>query len=145
MKGAKLTITCPTIYILLFSSMTLLVCIDAPTKPLNLMSTTTDSSATLSWDPSISNGGREDVFYLIKFKTSEEQQFTYYSPTAPITGASATVISLTPLTMYMFMVVAENGVSQEFPDPFKESDRTSSAIFATTKKSGEYIKTMLHV
>ena len=115
----------------------------APTKPLNLMATTTDTSATLSWDPPLSNGGREDVFYLIKYKTSEEEQFTYYSPTPPITNTSTTVTSLSPLTMYMFAVVAENGVSQEFRDHFTESNRTSSAIFATTKESGEYIKTII--
>ena len=117
------------------------MCIAAPSKPLNLMATTTDTSATLSWDPPLSNGGLDDVFYIIKYKTSEEQQFTYYSPTPPITNTSGTVTSLAPMTMYMFMVVAENGVSQEFPHLFTESDRTSSAIFATTKKSGERIKT----
>ena len=65
--------------------------IAAPTKPLNLMATTTDTSATLSWDPPISNGGLEDVFYIIKYKTSEEEQFTSYFPTPPITNTSATV------------------------------------------------------
>ena len=109
----------------------------APSKPLNLTATTTDTSATLSWDPPLSNGGLDDVFYLIKYKASEEQQFTYYSPTPPITNTSATVTSLAPLTVYIFMVVAENGVSQVFPDLFTESDRTSSAIFATTKKSDQ--------
>ena len=114
--------------------------IAAPTKPLNLTAATTDTSATLSWDPPLSNGGLDDVFYIIKYKTSEEQQFTYYSPTPPITNTSATITSLAPMTIYMFMVVAENGVSQEFPELFTESDRTSSAIFATTKNSGEYSK-----
>ena len=124
-------------------SILLLMFIVGPSKPLNLMAITTDTSATLSWDPPLSNGGRENVFYLIKYKTSEEQQFTYYSPTPPITGTSAIVPSLAPLTMYVFMVVAENGVSQEFPDLFTETNRTSSAINAATQKSGEYIKTMV--
>ena len=77
------------------------------------------------------------MFYLIKYKTSQEPQFSYYSPTPPITNTSATVTSLVPLTMYMFMVVAENGVSQEFHDHLTDSDRTSLVIFVTTKKSGE--------
>ena len=123
--------------------MCILVLLAAPTKPLNLTATTTDTSATLSWDPPLYNGGLDDVFYIIKYKTSEEQQFSYYSPTPPITATSATVTSLTPLTIYMFMVVAENGVSQEFPHLFNESDRTSSAIVAITKEIGEYIKTMV--
>ena len=85
-----------------------------------MTATTTDTSATLSWGPPISNGGLEDVFYLIRYKTSEEEQFNYYSPTPPITGTSATVTSLTPLTIYIFMAVAENGITQEFPDLFTE-------------------------
>ena len=61
--------------------MILLVCLAAPTKPLNLMAKTTDISATLSWKPPISNGGREDVFYL-----AGAAVLTYYSPTPPITN-----------------------------------------------------------
>ena len=101
--------------------------------------TTTDTNVTLVWEPPISNGGREDVFYKIKYKTSLEQQFNYYSPTPRITGTSATVTSLAPFTLYTFMVIAENGVSQEFHDVLNESDRTSSAINATTKENGECI------
>ena len=114
--------------------------IAAPTKPLNLtVTSTTNTSVTLSWKPPFSNGGREDVFYQIKFKTPQEQKFTDYSPTLPITGTSATVTSLTPLTLYTFVVVAENGVSQEFHNRFIESDHTSLAINATTKEGGECI------
>ena len=85
------------------------------------------------------------MFYIIKYKTSEEQQFNYYSLTPPITNTTATVASLAPLTTYVFMVVAENGVSQGFPDLFVESDRTSSQISATTTEGSKYIKSMLHV
>ena len=106
----------------------MLVYVDGPTKPLNLTATTTENSVKLSWEPPISNGGREDVFYKVKYKTSEEQQFTYYSP---INGTSFTVTSLAPLTVYTFLVVAENGISQEFPDQFPESNHTTSAIFVT--------------
>ena len=37
------------------------------------------------------------------------------------------------------MVVAENGVTQEFLDQFVESDRTSLAILTATKEGGEHI------
>ena len=57
----------------------------------------------------------------------------------PINDNFVTVTSLASLTTYMFMVVAENGVTQEFPEYFLESDRTSSAIFATTEEGGEHI------
>ena len=119
--------------------MLILAYIAAPTEPLNLTVTSTNTSVTLSWKPPFSNGGREDVFYQIKFKTPLEQNFTDYSPTPPITGTSATVTSLLPLTSYTFIVVAENGVSREFHYLFTESDRTSSAINATTKEGGECI------
>ena len=116
--------------------MIIFVYVDAPTKPLNLTAKATDTSATLSWQPPVSNGGREDLFYKVKYMSSEEQQLTYYSP---ISGTSFTLTSLTPLTMYTFMVVAENEVSQEFPDQFPESHRTSSGTFVTTQEGGECI------
>ena len=110
------------------------VFVDAPTKPLNLNVAITDTSVTLTWQPSIYNGGRDDVFYEVKYMTSQEQQSTYYSP---IYGTSATVTSLTSFTMYTFAVVAENGVSQEFPAQFPESDRTSSVVLVTAEEGGE--------
>ena len=69
-----------------------------------------------------------------------EEKFSNYFPSLPITDTSVIVTSLVPVTNYTFMVVAENGVTQEFPDQFLESDRTSSAISATTKEGGEHIK-----
>ena len=107
-----------------------------PTKPLNLSATTTDTTAILAWHPPIFNGGREDLLYIVKYKVLQEQQFTYYSPSQPITNTSVTVTSLAPLTIYTFMIVAENGVSQEFADQFSEDDRTSSPISVTTKEGG---------
>ena len=38
--------------------------------------------------------------------------------------------------MYTFMIVAENGVSQEFADQFSEDDRTSLPVFIATQESG---------
>ena len=114
--------------------------IGEPTKPLSLTAIPTGTSVTLSWEPPVSNGGREDVFYKIKYKNSKEELFTYHSPIPPITGTSATVDSLSPLTMYTFMVVAENGVTQEYTDLFPEDDRTSSPISVVTNTNGEYVK-----
>ena len=101
--------------------------------------TTTITTATLTWTPPVSDGGRDDVFYIVKYKTTMEQQFTYYSPSSPITDNFVIVTSLASLTTYMFMVVAENGVTQEFSEYFLESNRTSSAIFATTQEGGEHM------
>ena len=96
---------------------------------------TTDTSATLSWQPPINDGGRrDDLFYTVKYKTLQEQQSTYYSP---ITDTSVTVTHLAPLTTYTFTVVAENKISEEFPVEFPESDRTSSSVSVTTKEGGE--------
>ena len=120
-----------------------LVYIGEPTKPLSLTATPTGTSVTLSWEPPASSGGREDVFYTIKYKTSKEELFNYYSPTPPITGTSVTFDSLAPLTTYTFMVVAENGVTQGFADLFPEDNRTSSLIFVATNTNGEYIKLLV--
>ena len=116
--------------------------IEKPTKPQVLTAAPTSTNVTLLWDSPISNGGRRDVFYKIKYKTSQENQFTYYSPTLLITNTSATVTSLTPLTTYTFMVVAENGVTVEYPDLFPEEDRTSIPIVVVTNKVGEYFEYM---
>ena len=111
-----------------------------PTEPLGLTATPTSTIVTLLWEPPISSGGRRDVFYVIKYKTSQEEQFTYNSPTPPITNTSATIYSLAPLTTYTLMVVAENGVTQEYPDVFPEDDRTSALIIVVTNKDGEYFE-----
>ena len=101
---------------------------------------TTNTSAKLSWEAPISDGGRDDVFYKVKYKAAMEQEFSYYSPTPPITDTSATVPSLAPLTIYTFIVVAENEVSWEFPDKFVEANRTSSAITVATEEGGEDLR-----
>ena len=116
-----------------FSFLTLYLA--APSEPLNLRVSTTVNSATLSWMPVVYDGGRNDVFYRIKYKAKHEQQFSYFSPCYPFTDTSATIPSLEPLTDYMFIVVAENGVSVEFADNFTNASRTSSVVYATTKES----------
>ena len=127
---------CTFLFLIIF------VYLAAPSKPLNLAVITIGTSIILSWNPPIFDGEREDVFYIVKYKASQEQQFTYYSPSPPVIDTSVTVTSLAPLTMYTFMIVAENGVSQEFADQLSEDDRTSSPIFVTTQEGGWYIETM---
>ena len=117
-----------------------------PSEPQSLTVTTTATSAKLSWKAPISDGGRDDVFYKVKYKAAVEQEFTYYSPSPSITDTSATVTSLTPVTNYTFMVVAENGVSWEFHDKFVEGNRTSSVLSVATEEGGEHLsKTCLSV
>ena len=85
--------------------------------------------------PPLYDGGRNDVFYKIKYKAVQEQQFSYFSPYCPITDTTATIPYLEPLTNYTFMVVAENGVSMEFAPHFSNDSRSSSVVNATTKDS----------
>ena len=119
----------------------ILLFLAAPSKPRNLnVTSASDTRAMLSWTPPLSDGGRGDVFYIVKYKTTMEQQFIYYSPSPRITSTSVALTSLVPFTAYMLAIVAENGVTQEFPDQFLESDRTSSVISTTTKEGGEYTK-----
>ena len=115
------------------------ICIAAPSEPRNLTVMTTVTSAKLSWEAPISDGGRDDVFYKVKYKAAMEQEFTYYCPSPPITDTSTTVPSLAPLTNYTFMVVAENGVSWEFYNELLESNRTSSAVSGATEEGGELL------
>ena len=115
------------------------ISIAAPSEPQSLTVMTTATSAKLSWEAPISDGGRDDVFYKVKYKAALEQEFTYYSPSPPITNTLATVPSLAPVTNYTFMIVAENEVSWEFPDTFVESNRTSSAITVATEEGGEHL------
>ena len=118
----------------------ILILLAAPGKPENLsVTTTTNTTATLSWAPPISDGGRDDVFYIVKYNTTMEKEFSYYSPSPHINDTTVTVTSLVPLTTYTFMVVAENGVTREFSEQFAESERTSSAISFATKEGGEHI------
>ena len=85
--------------------------------------------------PPVYDGGRNDVLYSIKYKAIHEQQFSYFSPCYPFTDTSATIPSLEPLTKYVFMVVAENGISVEFAGHFSNDSRTSSVVHATGKDS----------
>ena len=105
----------------------------APTEPRNLTVSTTVNNATLSWIPPLYDGGRNDIFYRIKYKAIKEQQFCYFSPCFPITDTSATIPYLEPLTNYTFMVFAENGVTVEFAHHFSNESRTGSVVNATTK------------
>ena len=109
--------------------------IAAPTEPRNLKVSTTANNATLSWIPPLYDGGRNDIFYRIKYKAIKEQQFSYFSPCCPITGTSSTIPYLEPLTNYMFMVIAENGVTVEFADHFSNESRRSSVVTASTTDS----------
>ena len=65
-----------------------------PTESQNLVVTTTNVSASLSWTPPLSDGGRDNLFYIIKYKTQQEQQFTYYSSLHP---------SLAPLPLLLHL------------------------------------------
>ena len=116
----------------------LLLFLDATSKPRNLNVSISETTATLSWESPVYDGGRKDVFYRVKYNynTTTEQHYTYYSPSPPINDTTVTLTSLLSLTNYTFMVVAENGVTEEFPDQFVESDRTSSAVFVTTEDGG---------
>ena len=114
--------------------------IAAPSEPRSLTVMTTATSAKLSWEAPISDGGRDDGFYKVKYNAAMEQEFIYYCHSPPITDTSATVPSLAPGTNYTFMVVAENGVSWEFPNKFLEEDRTSSAVSVATEEGGEDLR-----
>ena len=89
----------------------------------------TSMSVSLTWEPPVSNGGRNDLHYIISYNSTSGVQSgeeTSASTTLSITG-------LKPFTEYMVSVSAENGVSGLAGSP---ESRTVSMTF-TTQEAGE--------
>ena len=108
----------------------------APSQPLSpTLVSYNDTTATISWTAPTNSGGRSDVFYTVGYKTNEEIEFSYYSPSPPITATYVTITGLQPLTTYVVVVVAENGITQEYTDT-SEASRTTSPLNFTTKEGG---------
>ena len=116
-----------------------LTIVAAPTEPLfPVLNDCSDTTATISWTVPLNNGGRTDGFYIIGYKTTEENEFSYFSG-SPITATHATITGLQPLTTYTVVVVAENGITQEHAQ-LPLAPRTSSHLIFTTKEGGTTVK-----
>ena len=89
---------------------------------------------TLSWTAPSSDGGRDDLFYTVQYNVlgSSDKEI--------ITGIETnmvTVFGLDPVTTYIFVVVAGNGVSEAFSGAFPELARTSDGITVMTTPARE--------
>ena len=111
----------------------------APTEPLfPALLDCNDTTATISWTVPLNDGGRTDGFYIVGYKTAEENEFSYYS-NSPITTTHATITGLQPLTTYTIVVVAENGITQEYAH-LSLALRTSYHLTFATKEGGMTVK-----
>ena len=93
----------------------------------------TNTSVQLSWDPPVSNGGRDDLEYQLSYqRAGVPNNVTMYGRVSVTVGQ---ITGLRPFVQYVVMVSGENGVSAQATDA---SGRTVSATI-TTKEGGELI------
>jgi len=112
---------------------------EPPSAPCNLtVLQVTNTSVQLSWDPPVSNGGRDDLEYQLSYKRAGvPNNVTVYGRVSVTVGQ---ITGLRPSTQYVVMVSGENGVSAQAPDA---SERTVSATI-TTEEGGEFTDFLMH-
>ena len=106
---------------------------EAPSAPRNLLVLqVTNTTVQLSWNPPVSNGGRDDLEYQLSYQiaTSSESVTIY----GRVNRTEGQITGLRPFTQYMVFVSSENGVSAQDTDA---SRRTVSASI-TTLEGGEF-------
>ena len=96
----------------------------APPSAVQGLSTTAGNTTfVVRWNAPLSNGGRSDTYYVVKYREVGNLAFSTAGRTD---GLSFTVRGLNPVTRYMFRITAENGVSDQ--EPGSVGDRTSQAV-----------------
>ena len=106
---------------------------EPPSAPRNLqVLQVTNTTVRLSWDPPVSNGGRDDLEYQLSYQiaTSSEPATIYGS----VNMTEGQITGLRPFTQYVVFVSSENGVSAQDTDA---SGRTVS-VNITTLEGGEF-------
>ena len=107
---------------------------EPPSVPRNLtVLQVTNTSVQLSWDPPVSNGGRDDLEYQLSYQSAGvPDNVTVYGRVSITVGQ---ITGLSPFTQYVVMVSGENGVSAQATDA---SGRTVIANIIT-EEGGEFI------
>ena len=106
---------------------------EPPSAPRNLqVFNVTNTTVQLSWDPPVSNGGRDDLEYQLSYQiaTSSEPATIY----GRVNTTEGQITGLRPFTQYVVFVSSENGVSAQVTDA---SGRTVSERI-TTLEGGEF-------
>ena len=106
---------------------------EPPSAPRNLqVLQVTTTTVQLSWDPPVSNGGRDDLEYQLSYQiaTSSEPATIY----GRVNMTEGQISGLRPFTQYVVFVSSENGVSAQDSDT---SGRTVS-VNITTLEGGEF-------
>ena len=78
----------------------------APTVPLNVSATGGEGSATVTWDPPVSEGNIRLTGYTVTASSGQMNTVSYVSPNAPVASTSFT--GLTSGSTYTFTVTATN-------------------------------------
>jgi len=110
---------------------------EPPSAPLNLqVFQVTNTSVQLSWDPPVSNGGRDDLEYQLSYqRAGVPDNVTMYNRVNVTVGQ---ITGLRAFTQYVVMVSGENGVSAQATDA---SGRTVNATIITEPSSNATIIT----
>ena len=112
---------------------------EPPSAPRNLtVLQVTSTSVQLTWDPPVSNGGRDDLEYQLSYqRAGVPNNVTVYGRVNVTVGQ---ITGLRPFVQYVVMVNGENGVSAQATDA---CGRTVSATI-TTEEGGEFIDFLMH-
>ena len=107
---------------------------EPPSTPRSLrVLQVTNTSVQLSWDPPVSNGGRDDLEYQLSYqRAGVPDNVTVYGRVNFTVGQ---ITGLRPFVQYVVMVSGENGVSAQDTDA---SGRTIS-VTITTEEGGGFI------
>lgn len=90
-----------------------------------------NTTVVVGWGPPLSNGGRNDIYYAVKYK--EVGSLGPFTPTGQTNKSNFTVRGLQPVTQYYIRITAENGVSDQ--EPGSEEERTTEIVVLTTEGS----------
>ena len=90
-----------------------------------------NTTAVIKWNPPLSNGGRNDIHYVVKYR--EVSSLGPFTPAGQTSESNFTVQGLKPVTQYIIRVIAENGVSDQ--EPGSEDERTTEIVVNTTEGS----------
>jgi len=90
-----------------------------------------NTTVVVGWDHSLSNGGRNDIFYVVKYR--EAGSLGPFTTAGQTSESPFTVQGLRPVTQYFIRIIAENGVSDQ--EAGSQDERTTEIVVVTREGS----------
>ena len=90
-----------------------------------------NTTAVVEWYPPISDGGRNDIYYVVKYR--EVGSLGPFTTAGQTSESPFAVQELKPVTQYIIRIIAENGVSDQ--EPGSEDERTTEIVVVTKEGS----------